>query len=779
VTELVITVDGDIVTVTEPSAPQIIEIVSPGDLSSDTTASVNSEVMLFSGTSGKLAKRASGTGLAVLTAGVLSVVAQTTDSITEGAANLYHTVGRVLGMPLTGLSTAAGTVVTAAHTILQAIGFLQKQASDAATAIATKAPLAHDHTTADGTGPVTNDEHDGYIEIATSATPATPAAGKLRMYSQDASGVGRLRVKHSTGSDLALFRDSVQRAKNLNGTSVARGEMVYLFPSAGLGGLPGVKKARADAAATMPAWGMVREAAADNASTTVQMLGIIDQVDTSMWAETDKLYISPTTAGALTNVEPQHPYLSQQVGAVLVSHATQGQIDLTVTPGHEGDDFGSNRSAFKIGPATGAEAIALGFCNAYDAVLSWTPTAARAIALPDASGTLALTESPTFTGTPAAPTAAAATNTTQLATTAHVFAERSNAATLTNKTLTDPTVSALNGGQLAGHRRLNINGACQIAQAGTSLAAAPSGSYLLDGFKLENGNDAVITLSQAADGPNGGEFSYSHRVTVTAADAAIAAGQFCLVGVPIEGFDARSLVGRDFVVGFWVRSAKTGVHCVAFRNSGFDRAYVREYTVNAADTWEKKYVTLPGGLITAGTWNFTSGAGLHLNFLLATGSTYQTSANAWQAGNFLATANQVNCLDTIGNIFAITGVQVEPGLVATPFEHRTYVSELIHAQRYYRRNRKVPAVCLATDTMAYTEAWDTPMRVIPTATLLTTTAYGEQPLFQTARTGASSAINNVHMLLECADISVTGFSGLTVGAMAMFDAGQVAYSARL
>lgn len=244
-------------------------------------------------------------------------------------------------------------------------------------------------------------------------------------------------------------------------------------------------------------------------------------------------------------------------------------------------------------------------------------------------------------------------------------------------------VAHLNGSQIAGNRRRNLNGGCDIAQAGVSFAAIPSGSWSLDGFRFGIASDGAVTVSQTADAPTDNEFQNSIRATVTTADAAIAAGQFAFHETVLEGFDIRDFIGKPFTISFWVRSAKTGVHCLALRNSGNDRSYVAEYTVNAANTWEKKSVTISVGLITAGTWNWTNGSGMLLAFIMACGTTFQTSANAWQTGNFISTSNQVNCMDTVGNIFAITGLQVEPGLVSTPFEHILISTELARCQRYY------------------------------------------------------------------------------------------------
>ena len=234
-----------------------------------------------------------------------------------------------------------------------------------------------------------------------------------------------------------------------------------------------------------------------------------------------------------------------------------------------------------------------------------------------------------------------------------------------------------------------INGKMEISQRGTSLSIGPNAmTMIVDRFATAVSGGAVVTASQATDAPaSAPEFLYSHRIVVTTADAAIAAGDYGFLEQIIEGYNIRDLIGKTFTLSFWVRSAKTGIHCVAFRNNGTDRSYVVEYTINAANTWEYKTITVTGGLPTAGTWDYTNGVGLRVLFSLACGTTFQTTAGAWNPGNFLATANQVNCLDTVGNIFAVTGVQLEVGTVATPFEHRPIAAELALCQRYYQAMR--------------------------------------------------------------------------------------------
>jgi hypothetical protein len=319
----------------------------------------------------------------------------------------------------------------------------------------------------------------------------------------------------------------------------------------------------------------------------------------------------------------------------------------------------------------------------------------------------------------------------------------------------DSQAASFNGGQLAGMRNKIINGKAELAQRGTSFAAVADGAYTLDRWRFGNTSAAVVTISQQSDVPADNEFQNSLRVAVTTADATIAAGDTCFISQRIEGYNVRDLIGRTFTLRFRVRSSKTGVHCIAFRNSGLNRSYVAEYTVSAANTWESKTITLTGGLITAGTWDWTNGTGLEVCFVLAAGSTFQTTAGAWQTGNFLDTANQVNCLDTIGNIFAITGVQLEPGGVAAPFEHRPIGVELYLCYRYFQSLPNFTFVTTSEPANVNARTFFAPMRASPTMT--GTPASGTGAVVGAASGGYAGAIGGYGQIaVHSALASVTG-----------------------
>lgn len=351
-------------------------------------------------------------------------------------------------------------------------------------------------------------------------------------------------------------------------------------------------------------------------------------------------------------------------------------------------------------------------------------------------------------------------------------------------------VPSLNTGQLAGFRNKIINGKMEVGQRGTSFPAIVSGAYSVDRWIYAAVTSGVVTASRSTDVPSSNEFQNSLRLEVTTADASIAATDVVFVAQLIEGYNARDLIGRTCTASFWVRSSKTGVHCVSLSNNDQDRSYVVEYTINAANTWEFKTATFPGGLITAGTWNWTDGIGVRLRFALAAGANFQTTAGAWQTGAFTATANQVNCLDTVGNIFAITGVQLEVGSVATPFEHRPYGMELALCQRYYYRETPTAADqtlgvghnTLTTAAVA-TSTFPVQMRSSPTALEQSGTAGDYSVAHANTNTACSAVPTFLTASPFAATTTLTVAAGLTAGqgsrARAVNTSAYLAWSAEL
>jgi hypothetical protein len=231
-------------------------------------------------------------------------------------------------------------------------------------------------------------------------------------------------------------------------------------------------------------------------------------------------------------------------------------------------------------------------------------------------------------------------------------------------------------------------------QRGTSFAAIANSGYSADRWLTAYGSAAVVTASKVVDAPTASQAGVFTQdclsLAVTTTDTSIAAGDYWLFGQHIEGLNAASFGfgqagSRNVTLSFWVKGTKTGIHCVAIRNSAGNRSYVAEYTIVTTNTWEYKTITIP--VDTSGTWLYDNGKGVSLWFVLAGGTNFHTTANTWAAGNFLATANQVNALDSTANTFKIALVQLEAGSSATEFEHRPYGTELQLCQRYYQGNK--------------------------------------------------------------------------------------------
>ena len=256
----------------------------------------------------------------------------------------------------------------------------------------------------------------------------------------------------------------------------------------------------------------------------------------------------------------------------------------------------------------------------------------------------------------------------------------------TNFRLNRTTASGLSGILHAPGNNLIINGAMRVFQRGTSFVAALTGTFSADRWLYVKAGTMVHTVTQDADVPTvaqaGVLFTSSLRLNLTTADIAIAAGDACLMLQNIEGYNFQRIAQRAFTASFWVKATTAGVYSISFRNSGQDRSYVSNFTISAGATWEYKTVTVPASP-TAGTWSYTNGIGITVGITLATGTTFQTTAGAWQVGNFIGTATNVNGVNTGATDFRFTGLQVEAGSVATQFEIDTVADEISSCQRYY------------------------------------------------------------------------------------------------
>jgi hypothetical protein len=241
-----------------------------------------------------------------------------------------------------------------------------------------------------------------------------------------------------------------------------------------------------------------------------------------------------------------------------------------------------------------------------------------------------------------------------------------------------------------GRRNLIINGAMQVAQRGTGETGVTTSGYknACDRMKLQLGSLGTWTVAQDSNAPNG--FANSFKMTATTADASPAATDFAIINYLIESQDLQQLDygasgAKSITLSFWVKSNKTGTSQVVFMlPDDSNRMYVAPYTISAADTWEQKTVTVSGD--TAGTISNDNGAGLQLEWWLNSGSDYAGgSANeTWKAYDAASrNTSNLGVGGAINDYFQITGVQLEVGSVATPFEHRSYGEELALCQRYY------------------------------------------------------------------------------------------------
>ena len=324
------------------------------------------------------------------------------------------------------------------------------------------------------------------------------------------------------------------------------------------------------------------------------------------------------------------------------------------------------------------------------------PTADRTITLPDATGTVLTT------GNSAAPT-----TTTSPSDADFVLVDDGG----TMKKIT-PANLGIRGSNLL------INGAMQLAQRGTSSSVSNNsneGYQTLDRWQFHYYNNAggVATISQDTDVPSGEGFSNSYEVNVTTADTSIASTHMISFSQRIEAQDIRNsgwnyTSSSSFLtLSFYIKSTKTGTYCISANlpDVGSTFKFIKEFTISSASTWEYKTIKIPGNA--SAVIDNDSGRGMDLEFVLQTATDVNNATdNTWHtADGSRSTGNQVNFFDSTSNVLNITGVQLEVGDVATPFEHRSFADELQKCKRYFQTYNEPPARGVtsgsSTDRMAF------------------------------------------------------------------------------
>jgi hypothetical protein len=240
-----------------------------------------------------------------------------------------------------------------------------------------------------------------------------------------------------------------------------------------------------------------------------------------------------------------------------------------------------------------------------------------------------------------------------------------------------------------------INGAMVIDQrnAGASVTPTSSGTYILDRWNVEIGAASKFSVQQT---PSATETGYATRVAAgftsylacTSLSAyTLGASDYFDIQQRIEGFNTADLAwgtssAKTITLSFWAYSSLTGTFGGSLRNSASSRSYPFTYTISSANTWTQISITIAGD--TSGTWiGATNGIGLTVAFSIGMGTTYSGTAGAWASANYGSATGTVSVVSTNNATFYITGVQLEAGTTASPFEYRHYTTELSLCQRYY------------------------------------------------------------------------------------------------
>ena len=338
-----------------------------------------------------------------------------------------------------------------------------------------------------------------------------------------------------------------------------------------------------------------------------------------------------------------------------------------------------------------------------------------------------------------------------------------------------PTAGALS------NRNLIINGAMTVSQRSTSETAVSTGGYkTLDRMRYSANSlaTAQITHEQSTDAPDG--FANSLKVTVTTAEGSVgAADGFRPIDYRIEGQDLQHLQygtsgAKSLTLSFYVKSSVTGTYGVCFyRDESTDRQITDTYTISSANTWEYKTITIPGDTSASITNDNAGRFNIYFHAGAGSDSTSTDSSGSWVNYTFagFAYGNAVNLQNTLNATWQVTGIQLEVGSKATPFEHRSIGDELARCQRYFQLLQHSSGVGMGTTVIARC-TW--PLKVTMRANM-TIAAVGTPGWFHGTAGTTFSALGTNYSIPEMAQMDVTVTSGGGSSVPHFSDSGSTSY----
>lgn len=336
-------------------------------------------------------------------------------------------------------------------------------------------------------------------------------------------------------------------------------------------------------------------------------------------------------------------------------------------------------------------------------------------------------------------------------------------------------------------RNVIINGAMQIAQRGTSTASITSSGYYTADRWVTFSDLGTWTQSVENDAPTGSGFRKSLKMLCTTANASPSTGLQCnmrqrLEGQNLQHFRKGTSSALSMTISFWVKSNVTGTFIVALEDTDNTRYIASTYTVNASATWEKKTVTFSGD--TTGAFDNNNESSLHLIFWLGAGTSFTSGTlhTIWASRvNANSAVGQVNVAAATNNYWQITGVQLEAGAVATPFEFEDYGTTLAKCQRYFFKQDTVPdsfGISYSASVGVFYTDFPVTMRADPVPSYPTTgltNAVDEFGVGNRTPTGVSGAgISTIGDNFQC-----TGMTGVTAGRPLRYIGPAISYSAEL